>query len=169
MEQLRAAVRRSAAQAEIDPIIDRLERDYGEMRETMLRVGVSGTSLSIVFHEIEQGVRVLHKTILSGANPEDCVRQAAELLRLLDGFSDLLRKGDRKSNSLYTLIRRARDINRVRFRHHVVELIAPDLETQKSGPNAVFAFGLALGALNNIIDNSIYWMDVRWDGAPECS
>ncbi|MFL5321666.1 MAG: ATP-binding protein, partial [Myxococcaceae bacterium] len=29
-----------------------------------------------------------------------------------------------------------------------------------------FAFGLIVGAINNIIDNSLYWMRVRWPEVP---
>ena len=32
--------------------------------------------------------------------------------------------------------------------------------------DANFSFGLVLGALNNLIDNALYWMRVRW---PESS
>ena len=52
--------RRSNVAAEVEPLIDKVERDYAdEFRDAMLRAGLSGMGLAIVFHEVEQGVRAL--------------------------------------------------------------------------------------------------------------
>ena len=162
LEALRAAARRKNVSADLDPLIDKVERDYNEMRETMLRAGLSSMGLAIVFHEIEQGVRVLHDAIEAGGRPDLIQGQARELVRILDGFTELLRKGDRRVNSLKHLMRRARDINRVRFRNHRVRLDCPSLEEGVADVESPFAFGLALGALNNLLDNAFYWLQVRW-------
>jgi anti-sigma regulatory factor (Ser/Thr protein kinase) len=162
LEALRAAAKTHALSKELDPLIDKAEKNYNEMRDTMLRAGLSGMGLAVVFHEIEQGVRVLHDAIEGGGNLETIQIQARELVRILDGFSELLRKGDRKPNSLKHLIRRARDINRVRFRNHNVRLVCPALEETTPDIERQFAFGLLLGALNNLLDNAFYWLQVRW-------
>ncbi|MFD2837815.1 hypothetical protein ACFS3C_18425 [Azotobacter vinelandii] len=118
--------------------------------------------LAIVFHEIEQGVRVLHDAIEGGRSREAVQVQARELVRILDGFSELLRKGEQRPNSIKHLIKRARDINRVRFRNHEVKLVCPALEDDVPDIEMNFAFGLLLGALNNLLDNAFYWLQVRW-------
>ena len=120
MEELRAAARRHKVSEQLDPLIDKVENDYNEMRDIMLRAGLSGMGLAVVFHEIERGVRVLYDAIEGGSKPDNLQNQARELVRILDGFTELLRKGDRSANSLKHLIRRTRDINRVRFRNHNV-------------------------------------------------
>lgn len=162
LEALREAARRKQVSKDLDPLIDKVERDYNEMRDTMLRAGLSGMGLAVVFHEIEQGVRVLHDAIEAGRKPETIQTQARELVRILDGFTELLRKGDRQVYSLKHLIRRARDINRIRFRNHSVRLVCPALDDDVPDAETTFAFGLALGALNNLLDNAFYWLDVRW-------
>jgi len=162
LEELREVARKHRLSKELDPLIDKVERDYNEMRETMLRAGLSGMGLAVVFHEIEQGVRVLYDAIEGGGKLESIQGQARELVRILDGFTELLRKGDRRANSLKHLVRRGRDINRVRFRNHNVRLVAPILEETAKDAEASFAFSLALGALNNLLDNAFYWMQVRW-------
>lgn len=169
LAELRAAASRHKLSAEMDPLINRVERDYEEMRETMLRAGLSGMNLAVVFHEIEQGVRVLYDAIEAGGNPGAIQTQAKELVRILDGFTELLRKGDRKPHSLKNLVRRVRDINKIRFRTHGVRLAAPMLEEDAPDLEPSFAFSLALGALNNLLDNAFYWMRFRWpedDGPP---
>jgi signal transduction histidine kinase len=162
LDELRSAIHRHKLGSQLDPLIDKVERDYNEMRDTMLRAGLSGIGLSVVFHEVEQGVRVLSSAIEAGKNPDLIKTQARELVRILDGFTDLLRKGDRQEHSLNRLIRRARDLNNPRFRLHNVRLLCPALEQGAPEVQARFAFSLALGALTNIIDNAIYWMKVRW-------
>ena len=162
LAELRTAAHKHRLSAVLDPLIDKVERDYNEMRDTMLRAGLSGMGLAVVFHEIERGVRVLHDAIEAGGQRETIQSQARELVRILDGFSDLLRKGDRQPHSLRHLMRRGRDINRVRFRNHRVRLQCPALVEGARDAEPSFAFSLALGALNNLLDNAFYWLQVRW-------
>jgi len=165
IEDLRAAARKHHVEDQLDPYIRKIETDYGDMRETMLRAGLSGLGLAVVFHEVERGVRVLHETIEKTGDVTIVRTQAKELVRMLDGFSELLRRGDRRPHSLQLLLTRARDLNRVRFRTHHVRLVCPALAEGARDAEPSFAFGLVLGALNNILDNSFYWLRVRWPSA----
>lgn len=162
LQALRDAAKKHHISKELDPLINKAEKNYNEMRDTMLRAGLSGMGLAIVFHEIEQGVRVLHDAIEAGRSLDSVQVQARELVRILDGFSELLRKGEQRPNSFKHLIKRARDINRVRFRNHEVKLVCPALEDDAPDIERNFAFGLLLGALNNLLDNAFYWLQVRW-------
>ncbi|MCK1513035.1 ATP-binding protein [Bradyrhizobium sp. 190] len=162
LEELRVAVRRHKLSNELEPLIDKVERDYAEMRDTMLRAGLSGMGLAVVFHEIEQGVRVLFNAIESGGNRDSIQTQARELVRILDGFTELLRKGDRQTHALNHLIKRARDLASPRFRIHNVRLVCPALEPGAPELSANFAYSLVLGAMTNIIDNAIFWLKARW-------
>ncbi len=162
LQALRDAAKKHHISKELDPLINKAEKNYNEMRDTMLRAGLSGMGLAIVFHEIEQGVRVLHDAIEAGRSLDSVQVQARELVRILDGFSELLRKGEQRPNSIKHLIKRARDINRVRFRNHEVKLVCPALEDDAPDVERSFAFGLLLGALNNLLDNAFYWLQVRW-------
>lgn len=162
LQKLRDVAKKHNLSKELDPLINKAEKNYNEMRDTMLRSGLSGMGLAIVFHEIEHGVRVLYQAIEDGRRLESVKVQASELVRILDGFSELLRKGEKRSNSVKYLIKRARDINRARFRNHGVKLICPALEEEVPDTEREFAFGLLLGALNNLLDNAFYWLQVRW-------
>ena len=162
LQQLRAAARRRKVDDEFEPLIDKVERDYDELRDSMLRAGLSGVGLAIVFHEVEHGVRALCDLIDAGGEYKAIRTRARELAGILEGFADLLRKGKRRPNSLKNLVRRVRDINRVRFRKHGVRLVCPALEDGAPDVRSSFVFGLALGALNNLLDNAFYWLRVRW-------
>ena len=162
LQELRAAVRGSEVAATVEPLVDKVERDYDELRDAMLRAGLSGVGLAIVFHEVEQGVRALCDLIEKGGDYQKIRSRARELARVLGGFADLLRKGKRRVGSLTRLIYRVHDINRVRFRKHRVAFHCPVLDEGTPDARSSFVFGLALGALNNLIDNAFYWLRVRW-------
>ena len=162
LAQLRRAARRHGLEGEFEPIVAKVERHYQEFRETMVRAGTTTIGIALVFHEVEQGVRGLCQMIEAGRKPSALRRRARELTSLLSAFTDLARKGERKENSLNELIRRVRNINQIRFRKHQVILDAPALEDDSIEATAEFVFGNALGALNNLIDNAIYWLQVRW-------
>lgn len=166
LKALRDAAKKHRLSRELDPLIDKAEKNYNEMRDTMLRAGLSGMGLSIVFHEIEQGVRILHDAIESGEDLATAQIQARELVKILDGFTELLRKGEQRPNKLKQLIRRSRELNKIRFRTHNVTLLCPALEDTAPDIESVFAFGLLLGALNNLLDNAFYWLQVRWAAEP---
>ena len=160
--KIRSIARKHNLSAKIDPLLDRIQNEYVDMKERLLSTGISGTSLAVVFHEIEQGVRSLHKNIENKPELEAISTQVEEMMKLLDGFSDLLRKKDRKPIDLRSIIRRARDLNRIRFRHHNVKLVCPALEETATEVIVSCSFGLTLGAVTNIIDNAIYWMRAKW-------
>ena len=162
LEKLHSAARRSENAAELTRLIKEVERDYNELKDTMLRAGLSGVGLAVVFHEVEHSVRQLCALIESGAERGAIRLKARELARILGGLTELLRKGPSKVHSLDRLVRRGTEISSVRFDKHNVRLSSPPMENGAETLRSNFAFGLALGALNNLIDNSIYWLKVRW-------
>jgi signal transduction histidine kinase len=145
---------------EIDPSLRRVEQEFRQLREDFLRAGISQVGLAVVFHEVERGIGALATAIAGDAEMGELKRQVGQLQGVLETSTQLLRKGDKKSYSLKQLARRARDLTSVRFRVHHVQLVCPALEEDAEDANSVFAFGLALGAATNIIDNAIHWLKV---------
>ena len=135
------------------------------MQETLLTAGMSGLNLAVVFHEVERGVRALNQIITEGGDLEEAARQVQGLMRILGGFSSLLRRDRKRRHSAVKLVDRARQFNLLRFRHHRVSVVCP-LADGDGGFDADFSFGLVLGALNNLIDNALYWLRVRWPDPP---
>lgn len=166
IEALTKEAKKLKVLSHFQPIINRIQKEYDEMRETSSRIGLSGLGLAVVFHEVEQGVRGLYKDMEAGVPIEDLLKRARRLMKMLDGFAELLRQGEKKTQNLSKLIKRARNISKLRFRGHNVELHAPMLEDEISDTFATFTFPLLLNAMTNILDNSFYWMDVMGEGDP---
>lgn len=53
-------------------------------------------------------------------------------------------------------------LNENRFEIHNVTLSCPVLTGEQKDFEAKVSFGMLLGALSNLVDNSIYWLQVRW-------
>ncbi|MFL9669998.1 ATP-binding protein [Variovorax sp. AB1(2024)] len=154
--------------SQVDPSLKRVEEEFRQLREDFLRAGISQVGLAVVFHEVERGIGALATALASGVAMTDLTIQVGQLQAVLETSTQLLRKGDKKSYSLKQLAKRTRDVTLVRFRVHNVQLVCPALEEQSEDATAVFAFGLALGAATNIIDNAIHWLKVgKPDNAPQ--
>ena len=162
IENLKLELNRQGIGHKFAPYIDKIEKDYQTMQETLLSAGMSGLNLAVVFHEVERGVRALHQVISKGSDLKSAARQAQDLMRLLDGFSVLLRRDSKQQHSARKLIETARRFNILRIRHHRVSLSCPILDGNTEGFHSRFAFSLVLGALSNLIDNSLYWLRVQW-------
>ena len=164
--KLRRALDARGARETFEPYVAKIERDYVDMQETLLAAGMSGLNLAVVFHEVDRGVRVLHRVIAEGKDVEGAVRQAEELMRVLDGFSTLLRRDSKRRHRASRLVSAARQFNLLRLRHHRIRFESPVLDGVGDFDSS-FTFGLVLGALNNLIDNALYWMRVRWPERPD--
>ena len=166
IHELRRELERQGLQDKFERYLARIEQDYHSMQETLLTVGMSGLNLAVVFHEVERGVRALHQVISDGGDMESATDQARDLMRLLDGFATLLRRDSKQQHSGRKLLNAVRRYNILRFRHHRIQLVCPSLESTDDGFNSRFTFGLVVGALNNLVDNALYWLRVRWPDHP---
>ena len=169
IKALRNELDRQGMRERFEPYINKIEEDYQTMQETLLSAGMSGLNLAVVFHEVERGVRALHQVITEGADTEEAARQVRDLMHLLDGFSVLLRRDSKKLHDIGKLVRIAKQNSALRLRHHRVALTCPLLDDDGEGFQSRFTFGLVSGALGNLIDNSLYWLRVRWRDLPSAS
>lgn len=162
IENLRHELDRQGFRDAFEPYLEKIENNYRDMQDTLLHAGMSGLNLAVVFHEVERGVRMLHQSIIEGADIDSAARQARELMRLLDGFALLLRRDSKQQHSARKLVETARHFNVLRFRHHRILFTCPLLDGDTEGFQSRFEFSLVLGALNNLIDNALYWLRFQW-------
>lgn len=166
VQELRQALALQGIGKRFEEHIANIENSYRNMQETLLSAGMSGLNLAVIFHEVERGVRALHQAILEGVDMKSAARQAEELVHLLDGFATLLRRDSQQQHTAKKLVRAVRRFNVLRFRHHHIQFTCPLLQSADDGFQSIFSFKLIVGALNNLIDNSIYWLRIRWPEPP---
>ena len=162
LASIEKAVRNSPQEPAVRPLLEQVQRRYDEMRTIMLRAGMSHVSLVLVFHEVEQGIRLLDQHVKRSSNDPSLVAQARNLVNVIDSFGDLIRHNRPQRHDLRAVARRAIALNSVRLTNHDVELTT-DVERPTEAPaHAEISLGLVLGAITNIIDNSLYWLAARW-------
>ena len=162
VHELRRAIKQQGLQEKLGKYVDKIEKNYREMQETLLSAGISGLNLALIFHEVERGVRALGQVVSGGVDWKSAKHQAQHLTHLLDGFGSLLRRHPRRENTGRNLIKVSLKYSMMRFRHHRVEVDCPLLDGPEDGFRSNFAFGMIVGVLANLIDNALYWLRVRW-------
>ena len=166
VEELRRELERHGMPEKFEGYLVKIENHYQSMQETLLSAGMSGLNLAVIFHEVERGVRALHQAISGGVDMDSAARQARDLMQLLDGFARVLRRDSKRQHGARQLIDAARQFHLLRLRFHRIRLVCPPLEGDDDGFRSRFSFNLVLGALNNLLDNALYWLRVRWPELP---
>jgi signal transduction histidine kinase len=163
LKSLREAVNANAGAPVLLPLIDRVEREYQEMRDLLLRAGLSGLNLGMVIHEVERGIRSLYEAARSGATAQFLETQSRELMGLIESVGGLLRDKSRGEIDLRKLVQDAAEICMRRFKRHQVNVT---YDLPENIPAVRGSSTLLQNVLVNLIDNAIYWMDVRWPSHP---
>ena len=164
--EIRKIARREKVYSLLEPSINKLEKNYDQLRETMLQAGLSGLGLATVFHEVQHGVTSLLRRAKSGVSIDEIIGQAQELEQLLGGISGLLRKSEKRSLPITELISKVRQTSIIRFKTHRVRLVSPLVHGEQPDFTVKVNSRLFVGALTNLLDNSFYWLRARWPSKP---
>lgn len=140
------------------PLVTRIEKEYNRMREVMLNSGMAGVNLSLVFHEVERGIRLVNRYLEMGQLEASVVKDKVyQLNKLLEDFSPLLKQNTRNEYSVADLAQKAVSLNQNRFNYHHIEVEDRLLwDFHMKGTS-----NLLLSSFSNIIDNAIYWLDFK--------
>lgn len=137
--------------------LNEIEDGYKQMREVALNSGIAGINLAIVFHEIEKGIDDLSENIDYELNYRDLREKIEHVAQLLEGLSPLLKRSEYKTFNASKLIEGMTRMHRYRFRRHDIVFSNP-IETNECPDFKIKApSNLLVGALSNIIENSIHW------------
>jgi signal transduction histidine kinase len=158
-----AAVRKIAEQKNINgellDHLDRIERQYLEIRDRFLVSASAGLSLTAVIHEVEKGV----KELLNAVESENASRKVKELARhlsdLIEGFAALARGSGSRKESASSMIERAVFNSELRIKHHGIKL---HVDTDAGDFEVVCSRRLIISTLMNLIDNAIWWLRNKW-------
>lgn len=145
----------------LTPYVKAIEKEVEQVRSVMLSAGMAGMGLALVFHEIDRSIRTLTSLAEKGASPERLRSGLGDLRKMLDSISVLLRQGKARKLSMRELVKQAIELNEVRFKFHDVTVSAPIITGESPDFFVTAPQHLVLSALNNIIDNAIYWTGYR--------
>lgn len=168
LAELRRKIIATGKADELIPLLEKVESDYEEMKDILLRAGMAGINLSLVIHEVRRGVQALYDAIRAGVDAAELARNARELVRAFETISGLLQRGGSRKTAVRELVRRmaSRAICGRRFERHQVQ-VRYRLPEENSALVVYGAFDLLLGTLTNLVDNALYWLRVRFPDADE--
>jgi anti-sigma regulatory factor (Ser/Thr protein kinase) len=150
-------------QKNIDPSVGKLVKkvisSYRETRDAMLSSAGAGLGLVTVFHELERGVRNLHRAISDGIDNDRLRDISDELISLLQGAMYMVSNKEKEKILASTLIKYAISTQQRRFKRHKITLLNG---FENLGNIDFYIKGvrrMLTSSLVNIIDNAIYWID----------
>lgn len=143
---------------EIKPVISSIQGHIDSFKNVMLNAGMAGLNLSLAFHEMVHGVDSVARQLEENSSRDSIKRTVTHLRKLLDTFRPLLSRERQRKISIKDLLSRVLNMNDGRFERHGIVLSNWVLD-QKSTPsfNIEGPLNVLIGAVNNVIDNAIYW------------
>lgn len=153
---LRKKIEKKGLLDELGGYLNRIESDYKEVREMLLASAGAGLSLSIVIHEIEKVIKELSLAVDKHTASDKTKILTKRLAELVEGYAALVKKSPSSKHKAGDLIRQA--IFNVGYRLTVHDIDMTDDTDRKNDFTVKCERRLILGAIMNLIDNSIWWL-----------
>ncbi|MCR4417763.1 MAG: ATP-binding protein [Ignavibacteria bacterium] len=151
---------------ELIKYLDRIEKDYELISETILKAAGAGLNLSVVVHEMEKIISELKILIDKEITGDRIKTLIKHLSNLIEGYSALIRSRGKKIENIIKIIDQAIFNMEYRLEYHKIEIIK-EYKNFSGNTDLSVVRSLLLNSLMNIIDNSIWWLDYSKKGTEE--
>lgn len=143
---------------EIIRYLNRIEKDYENINEILLKSAGAGLNLSVVVHEIEKILGELKVIIEKEKINDRIVNLIKHLSQLIEGYTALIRSRGFKLEDISKVIDQAFFNMEYRLNYHKIN-VEKAYQQYKGEKKITIVRSLILNAIMNIIDNSIWWLD----------
>lgn len=144
---------------EINVHLSEIEDKYKLMQDRLLKTSSAGLGLGIVLHEVEKVIKELYEIVQNDSSMiPNVLSLVKRLSKLIKGYSEMFSKSATESVSINTLMEDSLFSIEYRLRKH--EVIVSKAYQSKGSIKLKVSKGLIEGIIINIIDNSIYWLEV---------
>lgn len=137
---------------------NKIEANYKFMYDKLIKSSSAGMGWSIYLHEIEKIIKEIERVVRNNSDKDRSVKLVAHLSKLIENYSQILRKSERTVESLKKLIEQSLFNVEYRFKAHKIQIEQEFLKSELSDKIKV-SRNLIISTLMNIYDNSIYWLD----------
>lgn len=139
---------------EILKYLNRIDRQYGEVKEVLIRSANAGLNLGVVIHEIDKMVAALKGHAERGERNR-IIDITAKLEKIVSGYMAIVKTSSIKTGVLNTIIEKACGNYEFRFFDHKITVVGNCKDCKLK---ADFAESQAISVLTNLLDNSVYWL-----------
>lgn len=141
---------------QLEKSLEKVERELDFLKQRYIKTANAGMSYGIVIHEIEKIINELKIAAREVGTSKKIKRLSAHLSRLVDSYAELLRNKSKAMNNLFDIINQALFSVEYRLDAHGIKIV-DEYSGQKNNAIVKCASNMIIGAIINIIDNSIYW------------
>ena len=142
----------------INRYLSRIENEYENITNNLLRSAGAGLNLVIVIHQMQKIVKDIIAMLRKKVSSDIIEDRIRSLSSLIEGYSILVRKSDKKIRSLKGLTEQSIFNVEFRLESHAIKL-EPAFRERKIRMEALCSEDHVLNALMNLFDNSIWWLD----------
>lgn len=162
LEDLRTTIEKNIKNDElkknIEKYLDRIESEYYEMNEVLLKSAGAGLSLTVALHEIEKIISELKRVVEKHKPSIRILNLVERLFNLVEAYGQLTKGRGKKNEDLIKIIENAIFSVEYRLEVHHISLIKK--YTEYSGNTFITCErSLITSSILNIFDNSIWWLE----------
>lgn len=139
---------------EILKYLYRINTQYKEVKEILIKSANAGLNLSVVIHEIDKLVAALRDYAERGEK-ELTISISERLEKIIQGYSLMIRKSAIGISRLSSIVSTAIENYSFRFSDHKIDVIT---NPAKSDLEAYLSESESIAVLINLLDNAIYWL-----------
>ena len=154
IELVKIKVPNEADKMEMLKYLTRINDQYSEVKDVLIKSANAGLNLSVVIHEMEKQVAALIGSV-NNNDTERVVDITKRLEKIIRGYSAMIRKTSFGQTSLSSIVKTAIDNYEFRFSDHVIDVYSNYKENKLS---AWLAEAESVSSLANLLDNSIFWL-----------
>jgi len=158
LSDLRVEIDKRKLSTELGGYLDRIERQFVDVRDRLLTAAGPGLTLTVVVHEVEKIIKELVLAVKHGADKAKLTALVEHLAQMVDGLAFFARKSGNAKEKASILVRQALFNTEFRMRAHEIKRIN-GVELGNPEFSVKCARRLIIATLMNLIDNSIYWLE----------
>ena len=147
-------VKKQEDKDEILKYLNRIDKQYGEVKEVLIRSANAGLNLGVVVHEIEKMVAALKGHAERGERHR-IIDITAKLEKIVSGYMIMVKPSSIKSGALNLVVEKALANYEFRFFDHNIKIVTNYAEREL---RASFADSQSISILTNLLDNAVYWL-----------
>ncbi|MBQ9092395.1 MAG: sensor histidine kinase [Prevotella sp.] len=132
----------------------RIDKQYAEVKDVLIKSANAGLNLGVVIHEMEKQVAALVGCI--ERNEQERILDISKRLeKIVRGYTAMIRRTSIGQMSLSNIVKTAVENYEFRFSDHVINVYS---NYEKNGLLAWLAESESVSVLTNLLDNSIFWL-----------
>lgn len=156
--ELRSKIEKADLDEDLLIYINRIDRDYREIRDRLLNSASAGLSLMVVIHEVEKGIDELVRAVEKEGTSQKVSALVKHIAKIVEGLAAIARGSGTSRQRASQMIDIANFNTELRLEAHGIERVV-DIRRDFE---AMCSKRLVISTLMNLIDNSIWWIDNRW-------